>query len=252
MANEKKRPNKRSAADSPSEIFLSNAGKTDTASVPTEKVRSKKKTTVKYKQSDEHEGLSGILLFAVVLMSISAVVAGMLALINAQTKDIIAGYEQETRQNALESIFPDADEFVDATEFLGDSAIKENTSLVYKVYSKGELIGYCAGVTATGFSSSGFELMVGSDLLNNVTSINVVSQSETPGIGGAVLEDKPEFFAQFTGLPRPVEFNNSVTAVTGATVTSTAVLDGINTALEAIDIVRLNSASDTEGAENNG
>lgn len=185
-----------------------------------------------------------IILFGVVLMAITAIIAGLLAFINAQTAPIIAEHEAEKRQVALQEIFPEADDFVDALEYTKDDFAysDQNISSVYLVYKNGEIAGYCVSVSSVGYSSTPIELMVGSDLLNKVTDIKVVNHSETPGIGETVITENSQFFDQFTGQSRPIEFSNQITAVSGATFTSDGIKNGVNAALAAVDEVRLNMA----------
>ncbi len=188
--------------------------------------------------------ITDILLFGVVLMAITAIVAGLLAFIHAQTAPVIELHETEKKQAALETIFPQADEFVDALDRTTDdfSFSDANVSSVYLVYDNNEIVGYCVSVSSVGYSSTPIELMVGSDLLNKVTSIRVVNHSETPGIGETVISDNEGFFSQFTGQSRPIEFSNQITAVSGATFTSEGIKNGVNAALDAVDEVRLNMA----------
>ncbi len=188
--------------------------------------------------------MTDILLFGVVLMAITAIVAGLLGFINAQTAPTIERHEAEKRQTALETIFPEADKFVDALDRTTDgfSYSDANVRSVYLVYDNSEIVGYCSSVSSIGYSSTPIELMVGSDLLNKVTSIQVVNHSETPGIGETVISENEGFFSQFTGLSRPIEFSNQITAVSGATFTSQGIKNGVNAALDAVDEVRLNMA----------
>lgn len=195
-------------------------------------------------ETSNDNDITDILLFGVVLMAITAIVAGLLGFIHAQTKPIIDQHEAQKRQAALEAIFPQADSFVDALEQTSDDFAYSdaNVDSVYLVYEDDEIIGYCVNVQAIGYSSTPIEMIVGSDLLNKVTAIQVVNHSETPGIGETVISSNEEFFNQFEGLSRPIEFSNQVTAVSGATFTSNGIKDGINAALSAVDEVRLNMA----------
>jgi electron transport complex protein RnfG len=200
-------------------------------------------------ESLSNSSATEILLFGVVLMAITAIVAGLLAFIHAQTAPIIEQHESEKRQIALQEIFPQADNFVDAlTQTQDDFAFSDtNVSSVYLVYQNNEIVGYCVSVSSTGYSSTPIELMVGSDLLNKVTAIKVVNHSETPGIGETVISENQQFFEQFTGQSRPIEYSNQITAVSGATFTSDGIKNGVNAALAAVDEVRLNMAQAGEG-----
>ncbi len=195
-------------------------------------------------ETSNDNDITDIFLFGVVLMAIAAIVAGLLGFIHAQTNPIISQHEAEKRQAALEAIFPQADKFVDAKELTSDEFVYSdaNVESVYLVYEGDEIIGYCVNVQAIGYSSTPIEMIIGSDLLNKVTAIQVVNHSETPGIGETVISDNEGFFKQFEGLSRPIEFSNQVTAVSGATFTSNGIKNGINTALGAVDEVRLDMA----------
>ncbi len=195
-------------------------------------------------ETSNDNDITDIFLFGVVLMAIAAIVAGLLGFIHAQTNPIIAQHEAEKRQAALESIFPQADKFVDAKELTSSEFAYSdaNVDSVYLVYENDEIIGYCVNVQAIGYSSTPIEMIIGSDLLNKVTAIQVVNHSETPGIGETVISGNEGFFKQFEGLSRPIEFSNQVTAVSGATFTSDGIKNGINTALGAVDEVRLDMA----------
>ncbi len=77
--------------------------------------------------------------------------------------------------------------------------------------------------------------------LNSLESISVLSQGETPGLGGRVTEDL--FLDQFNGVVvRPeiliikrAKKDNEVDAISGATATSKGVEDIINSAISLID-----------------
>lgn len=196
---------------------------------------------------------SNIFILALILMLICSIVAGALALINANTKDLIQKYEEETRVAALQALFPTADDFEDVTEMVAGQADTENILAIYKAYAGDQLLGYCVDLETNGFSSSTpIELMVGSSPMNKVTAISVVNHGETPGIGAAVLEKNPEFMDQFVDGERPISFTPQITAVSGATITSNAVVTGLNDALKAVDLVRVAEADAQSGGGTNG
>ena len=68
----------------------------------------------------------------------------------------------------------------------------------------------------------------------NIEGITVTQQSETKGIGSNVV-DNPEYLAQYSGLSaaEPLVLNEDVDARTSATVSSTAVINAVNAAIEA-------------------
>ncbi len=75
-------------------------------------------------------------------------------------------------------------------------------------------------------------LMVGVGNDGAVTGVEVVSHSETSGLGANAT--KEEFRSQFKGVSQSVAVTKDggqIDALTGATVTSRAVCDGVNAAL---------------------
>ena len=189
-----------------------------------------------------------IILSAVMFMAILVIVGSLLALTNYYTRDKIRENENDATNVALETIFPQADEFDDVFDELDDTSTIPGVTAIYKVYSGEEMIGYCTAVNSTGFSSQGIEMLVGSDTLNRVTMIQILDSEETPGIGTDVLDENGEFIKQFKGLARPIEFSTAVVAVSGATATSDGVRAGADVALKAVDLVRV--MLDTAGESN--
>ena len=99
----------------------------------------------------------------------------------------------------------------------------------------GQDAGYCVEVAPTGFGG-GVDTMVGIGVDGTITGISIISaSSETPGLGAN--STKPEFQEQFAGQPADgtvaVEKDGgSIVALTGATITSRAVSEGVNAAVK--------------------
>jgi len=112
----------------------------------------------------------------------------------------------------------------------------------------GTTLGYAVNVTASGYGGD-IQLLVGlSADLQSITGMQVVEQIETPGLGGRIQE--AWFKKQFEGLdPRaqisyvkntePDKEKNQIQAISGATISSNAVVTGLNNQLEpAIQIIK--------------
>jgi electron transport complex protein RnfG len=69
--------------------------------------------------------------------------------------------------------------------------------------------------------SSIIETMVGMLKDGTITAIKVISQNETPGLGARVAE--PEFTGQFENI----KDLSGVSAITGATISSRAVINSV-------------------------
>jgi Na+-translocating ferredoxin:NAD+ oxidoreductase RnfG subunit len=112
----------------------------------------------------------------------------------------------------LKDVFPEAASFLE---------VKNGNDVIYYAAKDkdGKLIGAC--FLATGKSYSDINTLVG--MLNDgtITAIKVLSQNETPGIGSRVAT--PEFTDRFRG----VKDASKVQAITGASVSSQAVIDSV-------------------------
>ena len=112
---------------------------------------------------------------------------------------------------------------------------------IYRASQAGDVLGYAVRVQTQGYGGT-ITMLVGiSRDLDELLGLQVVEQIETPGLGGRILEHG--FRAQFAGLDpdEPVSYvrniqpdpeENEIQAITGATMTSRAVVVGINAALD--------------------
>ena len=158
-----------------------------------------------------------------ILVSICIVVGGVLGMVNAVTEGPIAQQAVEAANLARRASFTEADSF-EKMVLAADSGV----DACYMAMKDGQLVGYVAQVTVTGFGGP-VEIHVGMDLNQTITGINVGGSgfSETPGLGDRARE--PEFAAQFVGLTIPTQLgSNGLDAITGATITSGAVSSGVN------------------------
>ena len=158
------------------------------------------------------------------LAVICIVVGCMLGVVNHLTKGLIAKRSVESANAARQICFSEADSF-EAMELAPNSGVDS----CYAAIKDGQIAGYVAQVTVTGFGGP-IEIHVGMDLNKTITGINIggTDFSETPGLGAKAKD--PEFAAQFVNLSVPTQAGNNVDAITGATITSGAVCSGVNKA----------------------
>ena len=104
---------------------------------------------------------------------------------------------------------------------------------VSAVYEANNGAGYVFTTSARGYGGE-VVVMVGINADGNIEGITVTQQTETKGIGSNVV-DNPEYLAQYSGLSaaEPLVLNEDVDARTSATVSSTAVINAVNAAIEA-------------------
>jgi electron transport complex protein RnfG len=111
------------------------------------------------------------------------------------------------------------------------SSIKEEKGY-YSGYNKNnKKVGYVFVVSPKGYSGA-IEMAVGIELSGRVAGVKIISMSETPGLGLKAKE--PSFLKQFIGKKdiSKMKAKKDYDALTGATITSQAVGNGIKAALE--------------------
>lgn len=173
----------------------------------------------------------------VVLLVICVVAALLLAVTNNVTAPKIAEVNAENEAKSRQVVFADAASF--GEEFTNDDGIK----LVPALDKDGNTIGYVVVTVEKGYGGD-INVMTGVDLEGKVTGVNILSMSETAGLGANA--SKESFLKQFIGKISGIEVNkgtpaeNEIKALTGATITSKAVTKAVNAAIEAA------------GGENNG
>jgi electron transport complex, RnfABCDGE type, G subunit len=161
----------------------------------------------------------------VVMVAISACVALLLGIINAVTADKIAENEMSEFTEALKTIFPNSDNIIET-----DITAEYPIHLIYEVKKTDEKIGYCIQVLPKGFDGT-IDIIVGTDVNGTILGVQVVSHSETPGLGSRAADQG--YLEAYKGLNGHIRFggNNNLDAVAGATITSKAILEGVNAAL---------------------
>ncbi len=161
----------------------------------------------------------------IVLCLISAVIAGLLGLVNHITADKIAELAEQTAQAAMEEVLK-ADSYEEIDVPAGHSE-------VVSLYKAGDA-GYVADVIVAG-SQGNIELMIGVDNDKVVTGVSIIASAETAGLGAKASEE--DWRAQFIGLSGHIAVDKDggeVEAITASTITSRAVCDAVNVALETV------------------
>jgi electron transport complex protein RnfG len=92
-------------------------------------------------------------------------------------------------------------------------------------------VGLVVKVAPRGYSSE-IVMLVGVDPELRVKGMKILSQRETPGLGANV--EKPKFQKQFIGkgVKDTIEPKKDIDAITGATISSRAVCEGVKTVLK--------------------
>ena len=187
-----------------------------------------------------------ILKVAGTLTVISLVVAALLGLVNNITTDKIAEIDAEKTRVAMSAVVAEGSEFTDKLE-ISDAVVAAASAQggkieeLYGVKAGGADSGYVMKVSASG-SQGTIVMMIGVDANKAITGISVVSHSETSGIGTKVVGNDPNaagvpVLDQFIGMSGSgtLVVGKTVTAISGATVSTKGINMGANAALAAAE-----------------
>ena len=177
----------------------------------------------------------------VVLLAICIVIPLALAATNLITREKIASLETEQRNAAMQVLFSDA-EFSESEDKQYFIAVKDT-----------ETVGYVFTNYAKGYGGD-VSVMTAVNLDGTIKAVKILDVSnETPGLGQNA--NKESFYGQFAGMNGSVSINkvnadaenNEITPVTGATITSDAVKNAVNKALEqCAEIVKKGESTNEE------
>ncbi|MCX5750387.1 MAG: RnfABCDGE type electron transport complex subunit G [Candidatus Saganbacteria bacterium] len=166
----------------------------------------------------------------VVTLSIFCIIAaGSLAFVYIYTMPQINRLKEQNTRLAVTSVIP------------GAAEIKEEKidNQVYFIGMKdGKSIGIAIKSTPKGYSAP-IQMLVGIDAQGNVSGIAILDQKETPGLGANILTKDfkgtgKAFVDQFIGKNAEsiLKANQDIDALTGATISTNAVCEGVRTALK--------------------
>lgn len=170
----------------------------------------------------KQENIKYYLHIGLTLLVIAAVTATMLAFVNALTRGRIAENERAVMQDAVGRIFEECDG-IKAVDKEYDSPVVA----VYEVYKGDELLGRGVQVNPTGFKEA-INMIVGVDGNGKCVGVEIISLSDTPGVGTKVKEKT--FLEGFDGLDS--QSVGTAELISGATISSTAVKKGVEAALK--------------------
>lgn len=161
------------------------------------------------------------LLIGLKLLLIAALVAGVVSFVNAKTASIAAENINREKTNAISEIFNNQP--IETTEQNG----------IYTVTLDGKIIGYCLESTSSGFGGD-MTLMVGYDADAMLSGVRVISHSETPGLGARVCDNEEGALSRYAGKSGNLVWGQDIDGISGATISSKAVLNGVNQATEKL------------------
>ena len=196
---------------------------------------------------------------ACILFAITLIAGILLGAVYQITKDPIARQEELAKENACREVFADAAEFEQDPGFEPDGSTPVH-NLLYpgetidncqKALSDGgDLLGYVLTVTTREGYGGDIRFMMGIRNDGTLNGISLLSITETAGLG---MQAEDVLVPQFAGKNAP-EFQytkdgatseSEIDAISGATITTNAVTNGVNAGLSYFHSV----LSQAEGGE---
>lgn len=180
---------------------------------------------------------------ALILFAFTVVIGLILGVVYGITKDPIDKVNYENTQAAYKAVFADADSFVDYDAFDKEAAATlmsdngysdEITGVVEAQDASGNSLGYVMTVIAKDASQSTITFSVGIKNDGTVNGYSITSIAETPGLGMKATEE--DFYGQFEGklvdsfnvVKSAPAADNEIEAISGSTITSKAMANGVN------------------------
>ena len=186
----------------------------------------------------KQSGGSQILKLALVLLAVAAVIAFVLGAVNEITKGPIEQYLNGKRDAAYAMVMPgdgNTYEEIDAGSYANDPS-NSITKLCTAKDASGNDIGYVAETTFSGAQGM-ITMVIGLDNDLACTGIGITEHSETSGLGAKAADPTDPFPQSMVGLTDGAKLSKdggSVSAISGATLTSRAVVTEIQTVIDAV------------------
>ena len=179
-----------------------------------------------------------------ILFAITLIAGCLLGLFYQVTQKPIAKQEELAKQEAYQKVFADADKF-EVQEFdmgKAESILKNArydatiNEVIKAIDAAGEPMGYVVTVTTHEAYNGDITFSVGIKGDGTVNGMSILSISETAGLG---MKAEEELVPQFSGKKADsfaysktgASADNEIDAISGATITTNAVVNGVNAGL---------------------
>lgn len=178
-----------------------------------------------------------------IMVAITVIAGLLLGLVYQVTKNPIAEQETKAKEEACQEVFADAASFgligVEAmpADWNNEGYAQESIDEVMEAKdASGELLGYVITVTTKEGYGGDIQFSIGVRLDGTINGMSILSISETAGLGmqaEAVL--KPQFadkqVKKFVYTKNGAASEEQIDAISGATITTNAVTNGVNAGL---------------------
>ncbi len=164
-----------------------------------------------------------------ILTLIAAVAGVLLGFTNGVTKPVIEANALKASDAERYAVYAEADSFR-VVELSENAAV----DACFEAVKGNEVVGHVAKITVKGYGGD-IEILVGLTNDNVITGISVggANFAETAGLGARTKD--PEFTGQFSGITAPAALGENVDSIAGASISSGAVVSGVNKAVKYIN-----------------
>lgn len=166
------------------------------------------------------------------LVIICLVVSFCLAFVNGMTKDTIAERIAKDAEEKRKLVLSEASTFkpIDGWKDKDESGLIRE---VYAAYNGEDLIGYVFSAFPKGYGGE-IAVTVGINSENKISGVKIGNNNETPGLGSKAADDKftgqykdKDIQKDFIVVKIPATADNEIQAVSGATISSSAVTKAV-------------------------
>ena len=181
---------------------------------------------------------------AAILFAITLISGLLLGVVYEVTKEPIAVQEALRKNKACQEVFQDAADFAalelsapESAPGTGEKAAATVNSVSEARAEDGTVLGYVLDITTHEGYNGDIQFTMGIRVDGIVNGISLLSIAETPGLGMKAEEVlKPQFAEKNVGLFSYTKTGavspDQIDAISGATVTTNALVNGVNTGLE--------------------
>ena len=171
--------------------------------------------------------------YGAILTAICVISGVSLAFVYSKSSVIIEERQAKEAMKAMAVVLPSATDFepVPAIELSAASGEEKGIIEAYLGKAAGSTVGAIVKVEGAGYGGM-ITMLVGMDTQGVCQGMQVISQSETPGLGANVKEEP--FYGQFAGKKGVLSITKEggqIDGISGATISSRGAVAGVNKAL---------------------
>ncbi len=177
----------------------------------------------------------------------------LIVYVNSATEDYVKRAANNRLNNQIGQMIPGIEfdnSLVDSCTLYSDPVLTESKEYeIYTATKKGVVVGYIIkSVTMEGYGGA-IELLTGVDNKGEIKRVEIISQTETPGLGDRVLRSNGDWLDQFNGATLSnknfavQKDGGDFTFTTGATVTPRAIVNAEKKLLKKLSLGAITNKS---------